>query len=413
MREKRLVLRGGEWTATRDLWSSGLRAVLEAHLESLDDATRDALEIIAIVGVADIDTASQLVDWGTLELLEERRMITFIPSGDRQLVAVMPPLLVEFFRHEPLTARRTRLTSQIVRQLSTPESVWSVLTDQQSSPTSSGGQDALFVRLLQERARARRIVTAAEWEANPTAASAVRYIRALMHTHTAKVRDVIADVLSSPATRTGDDASRAEFAALKAEWTAYVDDDLQRAVAQLQDDAQTVGAHAGMLRAAEVQLLANLDTVPADFGNRLEVSDELPPTVKLMMLETQMSVLVSLGRFTDALRVFGLIEALENEEQRHTPGCCSAWRCSARATRAPLSTCCSADSTRRTAISTSTLCEPSAPPHRCVIWQQVIMRPSTICSRSSSRRESPHPCRPECSSRYSRSPQWSPFDEGR
>ena len=95
VREKRLVLRGGEWTATRDLWSSGLRAVLEAHLESLDDATRDALEIIAIVGVADIDTASQLVDWGTLELLEERRMITFIPSGDRQLVAVMPPLLVE------------------------------------------------------------------------------------------------------------------------------------------------------------------------------------------------------------------------------------------------------------------------------------------------------------------------------
>ncbi|WP_311246144.1 LuxR C-terminal-related transcriptional regulator [Microbacterium sp. WCS2018Hpa-23] len=319
IREQRLVLRGGEWTATRDLWSSGLRAVLEAHLESLDDATRDALEIIAIVGVADIDTASQLVDWGTLELLEERRMITFIPSGDRQLVAVMPPLLVEFFRHEPLTARRTRLTGQIVRQLSTPESVWSVLTDSQSSPTTASGQDALFVRLLQERARARRIVTAAEWEANPTAASAVRYIRALMHTHTAKVRDVIAEILSSPDARSGDDASRADFAALKAEWTAYVDNDLERAVAQLQEDASAVGKHAGMLRAVEVQLLANLGAVPDDFSSRLEVSDELPSTVKLVMFETQMSVLVSLGRFTDALRVYTLIEDLDNEEQRHTP----------------------------------------------------------------------------------------------
>ncbi|WP_447914080.1 helix-turn-helix transcriptional regulator [Microbacterium phyllosphaerae] len=319
IREQRLVLRGGEWTATRDLWSSGLRAVLEAHLESLDDATRDALEIIAIVGVADIDTASQLVDWATLELLEERRMITFIPSGDRQLVAVMPPLLVEFFRHEPLTARRTRLTGQIVRQLSTPESVWSVLTDSQSSPTTASGQDALFVRLLQERARARRIVTAAEWEANPTAASAVRYIRALMHTHTAKVRDVIAEILSSPDARSGDDASRAEFAALKAEWTAYVDNDLDRAVAHLQEDAATVGMHAGMLRAVEVQLLANLGAVPDDFSSRLEVSDELPSTVKLVMFETQMSVLVSLGRFTDALRVYTLIEDLDNEEQRHTP----------------------------------------------------------------------------------------------
>ncbi|WP_341955859.1 LuxR C-terminal-related transcriptional regulator [Microbacterium sp. LWH13-1.2] len=319
IREQRLVLRGGEWTATRDLWSSGLRAVLEAHLESLDDATRDALEIIAIVGVADIDTASQLVDWGTLELLEERRMITFIPSGDRQLVAVMPPLLVEFFRHEPLTARRTRLTGQIVRQLSTPESVWSVLTDSQSSPTTASGQDALFVRLLQERARARRIVTAAEWEANPTAASAVRYIRALMHTHTAKVRDVITEILSSPDARSGDDASRAEFVALEAEWTAYVDNDLERAVAQLQENASTVGMHAGMLRAVEVQLFANLDAVPDDFSSRLEVSDELPTTVKLLMFETQMSVLVSLGRFTDALRVYTLIEDLEIEDQRHTP----------------------------------------------------------------------------------------------
>lgn len=319
VREQRLVMRSGEWTATRDLWSSGLRAVLEAHLESLDDATRDALEIIAIVGVADIDTASQLVDWGTLELLEERRMITFIPSGDRQLVAVMPPLLVEFFRHEPLTARRTRLTGQIVRQLSTPESVWSVLTEPQSSPHTSGARDALFVRLLQERARARRLVTAAEWEANPSASSAVRYIRALMHTHTPKVRDVITEVLSSPGAVSGDSASRADFFALRAEWTAYVDNDSARAISQLHDDALTVGDHAAMLGAVEVQLLANVGTVPDDFSSRLEVADDLPTTVKAVLLETQMSVLVSLGRFTDAKRVFTLIEALEGEEQRHTP----------------------------------------------------------------------------------------------
>lgn len=318
IRERRLVKRSAEWTATRDLWSSGLRAVLEAHLESLDDSTRDALEIIAIVGVADIDTASQLVDWGTLELLEERRMITFIPSGDRQLVAVMPPLLVEFFRHEPLTARRTRLTGEIVRQLSTPESVWSVLTEPRSSPPSSGGQDALFVRLLQERARARRIVTAAEWEANPQASSAVRYIRALMHTHTPRVRDVITEVLSSPHSLVGDDASRAEFSALKAEWIAYVENDVARAIADLQDEAPRVGRYAGMLRAVEVQLLANVDRVPEDFSTRLEVADDLPSAVKTIMLETQMSVLVGLGRFTDAKRVFSLIEALGDAPQRHT-----------------------------------------------------------------------------------------------
>ncbi|NKF32748.1 hypothetical protein HER21_40695, partial [Pseudomonas sp. BGM005] len=97
------------------------------------------------------------------------------------------------------------------------------------------------VRLLQERARARRIVTAAEWEANPTASSAVRYIRALMHTHTPRVRDVITEVLSSPHALSGDDASRADFSALRAEWIAYVENDMARALAQLQADAPRVG----------------------------------------------------------------------------------------------------------------------------------------------------------------------------
>ncbi len=315
-REQRMSLRGGEWTATRDLWSTGLRAVLEAHLESLDNATRDALEIIAIVGVADIDTVSQLVEWTTLELLEELRMITFIPSGDRQLVAVMPPLLVEFFRHEPLTARRSRLTELIVKRLSTPESVWSVLSESRPSTKAPVGQDALFVRLLQERARARRLVTAAEWESNPSASSAVRYIRALMHTHTPMVKDVITGVFASPQARHGDDASRAEFATLHADWIAYVENDPARAITNLQEEAARVGAYAGMLRAAEVQILANVDTVPADFSSRLEVTDDLPSAVRHALLETQMSVLVSAGRFADAQRVFGLIEASEDGQPR-------------------------------------------------------------------------------------------------
>lgn len=318
IRERRMTLRGGrEWAATRDLWSSGLRAVLEAHLENLDDETQDALEIIAIVGVADLETVRRLVDWNRLELLEERRLIAIISSGERQLVTVVPPLLVEFFRHELIIARRTRLTELIVDRLGTSAAAAAILTEQQSRPVASGEQDALFVRLLQERARARRIVTASEWENNPSTASAVRYIRALMHTHTPTVAETVVAVFSTTDAESGDSASRADFVTLHAQWIAYVDHDLERALALLRHAAPSLGAYGRTLEAAEVRLLANLRNIPDDYSSRLEVTDDLPPQVKIALLETQMLVLVSLGRFGDARRVFAIVDLLDRNHETH------------------------------------------------------------------------------------------------
>lgn len=319
IRERRLTQRGGRaWTATRDLWSSGLRAVLEAHLENLNDEDRDALEIIAIVGVADIETVRRLVNWDALELLEERRLIAIVPSGDRQLVTVVPPLLVEFFRHELLIARRTRLTELIVDKLGTSDSASAILTEQESRPAATGEQDALFVRLLQERARARRIVTASEWESKPATASAVRYIQALMHTHTPAVADTVTEVFSTTDNASGDSASRAEFAALQAQWIAYVEHDLDRAIALLRSSAPTLGVYGRVLESVEVRLLTNLRSIPDDFSSRLEVTDELPPQVKLALFEAQMLVLVSLGQFSDARRVFALVDVLDRHHKTHT-----------------------------------------------------------------------------------------------
>ncbi|MCK8475683.1 helix-turn-helix transcriptional regulator [Microbacterium aurugineum] len=318
IREQRITLRNGrEWVATRDLWSSGLRAVLEAHLENLDDPARDALEIIAIVGVADIETVRKLIDWGTLELLEERRMITFISSGARQLVTVVPPLIVEFFRHEPLTARRTRLTALIVERLGTAGSASAILAERENRPSTYGEQEALFVRLLQERARARRIVTASEWEANPSASSAVRYLRALMHTHTPTVTETVRHVLQTTDASSGDPASRADLESLRAEWTAYVEQDLDGAREGLRRAASALGAHARSLDAVDVRLLVNLTCIPDDFGARLEVTDDLPDEVKLQLWETQMLVLVSTGRFSDARRVFAATETLERRRDAY------------------------------------------------------------------------------------------------
>lgn len=320
LREGRMAQHDGEtWTATRDLWSPALRAVLEAHLENLPDDALDTLEIIAIVGVADIDTVRKLVDWSALELLEERRMIRFIRSGERHLVTVVPPLLVEFFRHEPLTTRRIRLTDLITQRLGTAPSASAILAEPEPRAAHSGEREAMFARLLQERARARRIVTAAEWEADRSPETAVRYVRALMHTHTRAAKETIAEVLATTDATHGDPAGRAEFWVLRAQWLAYVYGDLEAACAELRRQAPSLGPYARVLDAYEVRLHANLGVVPTDVGARLEAGEELPAAVQLALLETQMLVLVILGRFSDARRAFAYIEALDPAHEAYIP----------------------------------------------------------------------------------------------
>jgi DNA-binding CsgD family transcriptional regulator len=316
MREGRMSRSGsGAWAATRDLWSPGLRAVVEAHLENLGDDARDALEIIALVGVADIDTVRTLVDWGTLEVLEERAMIALVPSGARQLVTVVPPLLVEFFRHEPLVSRRIRLTELIVERLGTTENLNELLANLNSRPTPE--HDALFVRLLRERARTRRIVTSAEWQRDKAPATAVRYVSALLHTNAP--HDQVADVLAQTDAEAGDQAGRADYAILKANWTAYVLGDVDAALVHLSSAAASLSVYRRMLDAAGVCILTNLRGIPDDFAARLEVTEDLPNVVRLALLETQMLVLLNLGRFADVRRIFASMESSDERADAYFP----------------------------------------------------------------------------------------------
>lgn len=98
---------------------------------------------------------------------------------------------------------------------------------------------------------------------------------------------------------------------------AYVDQDLAGAQESLREAAASLGAHARALDAVDVRLQTNLTRIPDDFGARLEVADDLPDDVKLQLWETQMLVLVSSGRFSDARRVFAATEALERRRDAY------------------------------------------------------------------------------------------------
>lgn len=302
VREDRMTKSPAGWAAVRDLWSSGLTGVVEGHLENLGDDARDALEIIALVGLADVDTVRKLISWETLELLEERAMVKFVASGSRQLVSVVPPLLVEFFRHQPLAARRIRLTELIVLRLGSDNQANVVAANMEQIAPDVGEADALFVRLLRERARTRRIVSGAEWADNPKPRTAASYITALLQGD--EGLSAVEQVIATTPTDAGDTAGRAEYAVIRAEWLALVENDLDAALELLASEAPALGEHARILDAAAVRLETMLRRVPDDFPSRLEVTDDLPEPISAVLLETQMLVLITQARFADARRAF-------------------------------------------------------------------------------------------------------------
>lgn len=305
MREDRMTKSPSGWAAVRDLWSPGLAGVVEGHLENLGDDARDALEIIALVGLADVDTVRKLISWETLELLEERTMVKFVASGTRQLVSVVPPLLVEFFRHQPLAARRIRLTELIVARLGSDSQANIMVANLEQIAPDVGDADALFVRLLRERARTRRIVAGAEWTENPKPRTAANYITALLQGD--EGLSAVEEVLAKTESDIGDRAGRAEYAVIRAEWLALVNHDLDAALQLLADEAPQLGEHGRILDAASVRLETMLRGVPDDFPSRLEVTDGLPEPVTAALLETQMLVLVAQARFADARRAFDVV----------------------------------------------------------------------------------------------------------
>ncbi|WP_426517769.1 LuxR C-terminal-related transcriptional regulator [Diaminobutyricibacter sp. McL0618] len=319
VREDRMQETNGAWSATRNLWSPGLRGVLEAHLESLDETARDALEMIALVGASDTETIRNLVEWETLEELEQRAMIRFYSSGRRMLATVVPPLLVEYFRHEPLTARRIRLTERIVENMGTTD-VDAILAGLTTPPDHVAESDAIFARLLQEQARTHRMIAEAEWTRKPSAATAVACIDALLNSGHAgeRIEEVFSRALASDGD--GDEENLVRLAILHAEWRAYVSDDLDGALVELAAVVRDFTVFGRLADASAIVLEGSLRSLPEDWADRLEVRDDLPDSVKIALWETQFGVLVALGRFAGARRVFELIRAGDRTLAGLVPG---------------------------------------------------------------------------------------------
>lgn len=112
-----LVLRDGTWTVQHDRWSPLLSSVVDRMMEHTSPQALEGLHKLSLLGSCEHGTARRLVGTEVLEELDDRQLVHLVPTADRLVAAVYPPLVAEHFRSSRLSARRTRLLEEIAEVL--------------------------------------------------------------------------------------------------------------------------------------------------------------------------------------------------------------------------------------------------------------------------------------------------------
>lgn len=316
VKEERIV-RGedGRWVAVKELWSPALRSVLEGHLESLSPQERDAVHLLALIGVADVETARGLMDWGIVEMLEEIGLVQFTNDEDRQFLALTPPLIVDYIRHEPRTARHLRLTELIVERIGADSPLAVAAASSGSRALGAAPNNAVFSRMLHERIRSHRLLTEARWRARPEPAEAVEHIRFLLQSTAA--HDVVQYVFDNTDMTTGDEQSHTDLQVMRAKWVAFAQRDTDRALQLLTVIADTPPDKAGEFTAAAVWIQASVSSITDPVTNALVATRPTATSARAAVIEARLYVAVIQGRFADARALAGEISALDPDRRRH------------------------------------------------------------------------------------------------
>jgi DNA-binding CsgD family transcriptional regulator len=317
-RDGRLQSKKGVWNLTRDLWSPTMRVQVEARLESLDAHERDALEMLAHAGTLDLDTAEDAISWEVLESLETNGLVRLFSSGGRRLITTFPPLIADYFRHERLGLRRIRLTRQLNDAFEDSKADLAAEPAQLISPSATVPEDdALFVRLTEEQTHTRLLIARSNWQRSRSTATAAAYAAALLSARAPAER--IDEVFEAVDGSEGRPEDRAQFYIVRAQWRAYRGADIDGALDDLASHSRELGVFGRLLDACAVRIQLRLTTIPADFEASLDVTDDLPGSVKGVLLETRASALTCLGRLADARAALREIDRIYADNPDYWP----------------------------------------------------------------------------------------------
>lgn len=306
----------GRWQATGELWSPALRGIVETFLETLSDEAADTVTMLALIGVADVETARGLLDWGIVEQLENSGLVQFSTSGSRQFLTLTPPIIVDLVRNSPLTARRLRLTDLIASRVGVGHPIAIAATDSSSHVTSTANNSAVVSRMLQESIRGQVIAAGARWRDFSDPAGAEEYVRILLQAGAprADIQRVYDETdLSDPT-----DEHVTALAVLHANWTFNTLGDVDKAVNMIARHSDLDPDRRDVFLAAEVVIRTNDQGIPLELTERLQRARPSGMRARLSVWEALLYVAVVRGSFTEAGAIFELIAAADPERTRHS-----------------------------------------------------------------------------------------------
>lgn len=301
--------------AREGLWSPRLEATVAAFLDPLKEEDRETLMTVAMGGLLDLSTARAVTSSASIESLERRGLLQVTVSGGRQIVSIVPALVVEYVRNERSPLLRTRLAEQLAAHAGNSEIAARATSDLVELSQAGERLDPVLVRLHMESLQSTLISASARWNATPTAGTAVTYARALLAAGSAPER--VDELLSTRTARTDDPDDRLAHVTLHAEWLAIGKGDLAAGLSLLHNSqAEADPAHARRLEAAAVRLQCLMDGVPDDFESRLSVAPADAPEVQIDLREAAALGQLSLGRLADARRTLEALPTAHLESHR-------------------------------------------------------------------------------------------------
>lgn len=292
--DQRLKLVQGVWQTQGELWSPVLRGSVEAHLEAVHGDDRVALEKLSLAGTPDIEECVALIGWDALERLEAAGVVHLATAGDRRFVTVFPPLIVEYFRHESLSARQLRLETEVSSAIGRAAPALG------TGDGNSEETEAILVRLLQEQQRMLRLAAQGEWLRGRRASSGIRFARLLWESD-AEI-DEVERLLTECESVVDTDEDRAALTVLTARVHLLRGANADAIVAELRAARARAGQFAGLLDAFLAEVLIRDGRADSEIEPLLVVEPGLPDEVAGALHETAALHAVVRGRFERALQ---------------------------------------------------------------------------------------------------------------
>lgn len=298
IRDARLIRVDGVWTSAGEVWSPMLGPTIGRFLAPLSPVDREAMELLSLTGVVDLETAVDIVGEASIDALEERALVRLHPSAGGYLVAVSPSMLAEHIRRTQPVARRVRLRAVIERRLAGADAPFLPPGDESTFIASPAG----FVSIIREQLHTRLLVTRAAWQHRASADTAVPYVEALIADNASA--DRIEGVLELAIEAPGSVEHAARLRVLAAQHRAYARGELDGALADLREVESAVGEFAPLLRAWGVEIETVMRGVPADAMARLtpgpdELLDE-PASVAAARHWVAALIATAMGRFSES-----------------------------------------------------------------------------------------------------------------